>query len=679
MGVGLAMRSPRAVMVLSFAGLAAVVALAGWYDRSVTLRVAEDQVESKVGLLRQHALNVFQTQALVHEQIRLRTAGSDWENISHSDELASFLRQTQNRMSQISSIWLADTTGHVRASSGLSYPRSLTFENRDDFRAHRGSDHGMLIGEQHLGTFGLSWRRSSSTGEFDGVIGIEIGVEYFENFFRGLDATGHQRAVLIRADGTVLAASQGISEPKRFPPTSQLMQSIASGVQNQKWNETPDGLTHFFRWRQLDPYPVYVAYAVDEEVALRSWYWRIVFYAILGAGVWAALCLIIHLASRRAAAEAALQQAQRMEAIGQLASGVAHDFNNVLTAVIGNLDIIALDQQMTRQVRERAEAALRAAHRGSSLTAQLLAFARRQPLHPKAVRIDELLDATLPLIKDAVGEAISVSCKLGPDLSAIRIDPGQFEAALLNLALNARDAMPDGGTLRIEARNVIVEKGDAERRTIPSGAYVVMEIRDTGMGMWGDTARRAFEPFFTTKGADKGTGLGLSMVYGFARQSGGTAEIESGVGSGTTIRLYFPYSEKTESPEPLPAVAHPPMPRKASILVVEDQDDIRQLLADSLEQFGHEIRTARGAEEAIEILEGNAHIEVLVTDITLPGRMTGLDLVRKARELVPNLKILTISGYASEDSIRASYLDRCAFLPKPFLPSDLNRAVAELL
>jgi hypothetical protein len=163
----------------------------------------------------------------------------------------------------------------------LPYPRSLTFENRDDFRAHRESDHSMLIGEQHLGTFGLSWRRSSSTGEFDGVIGIEIGVEYFENFFRGLDTTGHQRAVLVRADGTVLAASPGTGEPKRFPPASKLMQSIASGVQNQEWNVTPNGITHFFRWRQLDPYPVYVAYAVDEEVALRAWYWRIAFYAIL--------------------------------------------------------------------------------------------------------------------------------------------------------------------------------------------------------------------------------------------------------------------------------------------------------------------------------------------------------------------------------------------------------------
>ena len=673
------MRSPRAFMVLSLAGLATIVALASWYDRRIALRAAEDRVQSLVGLMREHALNVFQTQELVYEQIRLRTAGLDWDAISRSEDLPSFLQEARNRMSQISSIWPGDSTGHVRVSSGLPYPRSLTLENRDDFRAHREGDRGMLVGEQHLGAFGLTWRRSSPAGGFDGVIGIEIGVENFENFFRGLDPEEPHRAVLVRWDGAVLSPNPGAGEPLRFPPASELMRSIASGVQNENWTVAPNGIAHFFRWRQLDPYPVYVGYAIDEDVALASWHRRILIYAIIGGAAWAGLCAIAYLVSRRAAAEAALQQSQRMEAIGQLASGVAHDFNNVLTAVIGNVELIALDRQATGRVRQFAEAALRAAHRGSSLTAQLLAFARRQPLQPRAVRIDGLLDEMLPLIGNAVGETISVTCKLRPDLSAIEVDPGQFEAALLNLALNARDAMPDGGTLRIEARNMIVEPGDAKRRAITPGDYVVMEIADTGFGMWSDTARRALEPFFTTKAVGKGSGLGLSMVYGFARQSGGTAEIESRVGSGTTIKLYFPCSEKTVPREPPPLGPHPPMSRKASILIVEDQDEIRQLLADSLEEFGHEVRTARAAEEAIAILAHDTRIEVLVTDITLPGRMTGLDLVRKARELTPDLKILTISGNASEKSIGASDLDRCAFLSKPFRPSDLNRAVGELL
>ena len=666
-------------MVASFTGLVAVVALASWQDRSSTLRAAEDHVELTVGLLREHALNVFATQELVHEQIQLRTTGLDWDAISRSEALASFLRNLRDRMSQVSSIWLADRMGRVRTTSGLPYPRAMTIENSEEFRLHRARDRGMLVGEQRLGTFGVSWRRSSSTGEFDGVIGTEIAVQYFENFFRGLDAAGHSRAVLVRADGAVLAANPNSAEPPRFPPGSRLMQSIASGVQNERWEASPSGIMHFFQWRQLDPYPVYVAYAVDRDVVLRPWYGRVVFYAMLGAAIWAALCVISYSAARRAAAETALQQAHRMEAIGHLASGVAHDFNNLLTTVIGNLDRIALHRQATADVRQFAAAALRAAERGTSLTARLLAFARRQPLHPTAVQVNRVLDAILPLLKDAVGETIDVSCELNPDVSAIRIDPGQFEAALLNLALNARDAMPRGGTLRITARNAIVAAGEAKRREIPAGDYVVIEIADTGSGMPADIARHAFEPFFTTKGLGKGSGLGLAMVRGFARQSGGTAAIESQVGSGTIIKLYFPCpEEETASHEPLPP-AYPVTPRKASILVVEDQEEIGRLVAQSLEECGHQVRTTCTAQEAIEMLRQNAPIDVLVTDITLPGGMTGLDLVRHARELMPDLKILTISGYATEAAIRESGLERGAFLAKPFRPSDLTKAVAELL
>ncbi len=194
-----------------------------------------------------------------------------------------------------------------------------------------------------------------------------------------------------------------------------------------------------------------------------------------------------------------------------------------------------------------------------------------------------------------------------------------------------------------------------------------------------DVAERAFEPFFTTRATGKGNGLGLSMVYGFARQSGGTAEIESRVGAGTTITLYFPRSEQTLPSEPLPSIARPEVPRKASILVVEDQDGVRQLAADSLEECGHEVKTARTAKQAMAILEQDGRIQVLLTDVILPGGMTGIDLVRKARELVPELKVLTMSGNATEESIGASQLEYCAFLPKPFRPSDLRRAIDKLL
>ncbi|HZB94218.1 MAG TPA: ATP-binding protein [Stellaceae bacterium] len=673
------MRSLRALMVLSLAALTAVTALASWYDRKLALRAAEDHVALSVGVMREQALNVLQIQELVLDQIGLRIAGLDWDAIGRSAALAAFLRETRERTGEISAIWLADPSGRIRASNGGSYADNVSVADRQAFRVHREGDDRTFIGAPHDGAFVLSRRWSSPAGDFDGVIAIEMPVAYFANFFRGLDEEGTHRAVLVRADGTVLAGDSSDAEPRRFPPGSELMRAISAGVQDRSWNPSPDGDAHFFEWRQLAPYGVYVAYAMNRSVALGSWYGRVAFYAFLAAGLWAGLCVIAYLSARRAAAEAALQQAQRMEAIGQLASGVAHDFNNLLTTVIGNLDRIALDERVPLRARRLADAALHAATRGASLTTQLLAFARRQPLNPSVVRVDRLVDAMLPLLRDAVGETVGVSCTSAPDLSTVRIDPGQFEAALLNLAFNARDAMPRGGLLRIEARDAILDAGEASRLAIARGDYVLIEVADTGIGMRADIAHRAFEPFFTTKEPGKGSGLGLSMVYGFARQSGGTAEVESRIGTGTTVRLYLPRSEPATRGGPVPSGPGPSAGRRFAILIVEDQEGVRDMIAESLAECGHEISTARAADEAVELLGRDARIDVLVTDIILPGAMTGADLVRKARVLVPELKVLAISGNADAETIEALSPEGCAFLRKPFRASDLVRAIEELV
>jgi two-component system, NtrC family, sensor kinase len=671
-------RPLRAFILLSLVALVIIAISAAWYDRRDALRAAEDHVDLSVGIMSEHALKVFELQELVLDQIALRTTGLDWDAISQSDNVASYLRETCRHMNQISSIWLADAAGRVRTSSEPTCRRNLTFEDREDLHSVRDGD-GTLVGTPHLGAFTLIRRRSSSLGDFDGVFAIDVAIQYFESFFQGLDEQARHRAVLVRADGTVLAADSVGAEPRWFPPTSELMQSIASGIQNDKWS-APSGIAaHFFRWRRLAHYPVYVAYAMDEEVALRSWYGRVAFYVVLGGGIWAGLCLIAYFSSRRGIAEAALQKSRRMEDVGRLASGIAHDFNNLLTAVVGNVDRVICDQQATPVIRQRAKAALDAAMRAAGLTSQLLAFARRQPVTPSVVRIDDRFEAMRSLITDAVGETISVSCRFDPDLWAVRIDPGQFDAALLNLALNARDAMGRGGTVQVAARNATLNTAEVARLAIPKGDYVVVEIADTGVGMPADVVDRAFEPFFSTKEIGKGSGLGLSMVYGFARQSGGTAGIESRVGAGTTIRLYLPRSEETLSSDPRPGVARVGVHQNVRILVVEDQDDVRQLAVESLQECGHEVKISRTAEEALEILRRDAQIQVLLTDIILPGGLSGTDLVRKAWELAPELKVLTISGNATEEMIKDACFGRCAFLPKPFRPSDLTAAVHELL
>jgi signal transduction histidine kinase/CheY-like chemotaxis protein len=668
----------RAVVVLSFLALMSLAALAAWFDRGLTLRSAQEHVALTVEILREHALNVFETQELVLDQIAGRSADLDWDAIRRSGDFAAFLRTTRDRMAYISSIWLADATGHIRAASGPFDPGEVVLEAAEA-RGQPGRDGGISVGMPRLGSFTLSERLWSPDGALRGVVAIETPVEYFASFFRGVGEQDGHRAVLLRADGTVLAADSVDREPRRFPANSELMRSIVHGVQLEVWVPVPGAGRHFFQWRQLASYPVYVAYAVDERVALRGWYARAVFYALLAAGIWATLWLIAHLSARRAAAEAALQEAQRMEAIGRLASGVAHDFNNLLTTVMGNVDRISSDQQSTPRVRRFAEAALDAARRGASLTTQLLAFARRQPLNPTLVRVSGLVEGMLPLIKDAIGEAITVTVAVDPELAAVRIDPGQFEEALLNLALNARDAMPQGGDLMIAARHAAVDAAEAARKTIAAGEYVVVEIADSGVGMRSEVMGRAFEPFFTTKETGKGTGLGLSMVYGFARQSGGTAEIESREGAGTTVRLYIPRSAESPAAAPPPRDDPPAGGRKAAVLVVEDQDGVRQLMAASLEECGHEVMTARTAEGAVDILKRETGIDVLVTDIVLPGGMTGADLVRKARELAPDLKVLTVSGNASDEAAIAVQNAGCAFLRKPFRPSELTRAVDELL
>ena len=345
-----------------------------------------------------------------------------------------------------------------------------------------------------------------------------------------------------------------------------------------------------------------------------------------------------------AAAEEALRHAQKMEAVGQLTGGIAHDFNNLLTGIIGSLEVVQrrIAQGRYRDVATFAEAATAAANRAAALTQRLLAFSRRQALAPKPLDAGELIASMEVLIHHTVGEAIEVACRATPGLWPTKCDPNQLESALLNLIINARDAMPAGGHLAVEARNV-----SAAGRSGAAGGYIAISVADSGHGMSAETVARAFDPFFTTKPIGQGTGLGLSMVYGFAQQSGGFVEIDSAEGKGTTVRLCLPRSQEgvdPSTPDTGPAAGRPP--RSQMVLVVEDEPAVRAVVTETLRDVGYETIEAADGAGGLRYLESAQHIDLLLTDVGLPGGLNGRQLADAARTLRPTLKVLLMTGYA---------------------------------
>jgi len=378
----------------------------------------------------------------------------------------------------------------------------------------------------------------------------------------------------------------------------------------------------------------------------------------------------------RRKAEEALVQSQKMEAIGRLTGGVAHDFNNLLTVVAGNLDLI---QHMIAGPRALAmdrlqrllEGAQRGLARGERLTRQLLAFSRQQPLQQRLIDVNATIEDFAPFIQRALGETIELQLRLGPGPWTCRLDPAQFEAAILNLALNARDAMERGGTLAI---GTAASTDDAE---VPSG--VLVTVKDTGTGMAPETIERIFEPFYTTKEVGKGSGLGLAQVWGFVTQSGGRVGVESVVGRGTTFTLVLPLSETAPATAPKVEAAAPLERGAEMILVVEDDDDVRAMTAATLDELGYRTLIARDGPEALSLLGKDRGIDLLFSDYVMPG-MSGAELARAARGQRPELKVLLTSGYAKHAELRdGNSADGFPLIAKPYRVDELAAKIRAIL
>ncbi|MBL8327355.1 MAG: response regulator [Rubrivivax sp.] len=375
-----------------------------------------------------------------------------------------------------------------------------------------------------------------------------------------------------------------------------------------------------------------------------------------------------------------LRQSQRMQAVGQLTGGVAHDFNNLLTVVLGNAELLAEMNADRPDQQALAGMIQQAAQRGAELTQQLLAFARKQPLAPRAVDVNQLLAALDPLLRRTLGAQVEIESVRGAGLWQAQVDPGQLENAVLNLCLNARDAMPGGGRLTLETANASLDRAYTDRyQDLAPGQYVLLAVSDTGEGIAPEHLDQVFEPFFTTKAKGKGTGLGLAMVYGFIKQSAGHVSIYSEPGQGTTVKLYLPRAERLLSAE-LPAVAEQVVQGGAeTILVVEDDELVRRYACNELRSLGYRVLEAEGGAAAMALLSQREDVALLFTDVIMPG-MSGRELADAARQLRPAIKLLYTSGYTENAIVHHGRLDPGVhLLAKPYRRMELARAIREAL
>jgi len=387
-------------------------------------------------------------------------------------------------------------------------------------------------------------------------------------------------------------------------------------------------------------------------------------------------------AERLKATEEALLQSQKMEAVGQLTGGIAHDFNNLLTGIVGSLDLLQtrLNQGRTENVARYINAAMTSANRAAALTHRLLAFARRQPLIPKSVDANQLVVSLEDLLRRTIGETIDLAIVASDDLWGTLCDPNQLESALLNLAINARDAMPDGGKLTISTANARLDSVTADTPALSPGDYICIGVTDTGVGMSAEVAARAFDPFFTTKPIGQGTGLGLSMIYGFARQSNGHVTIDSKPGQGTSVRLYLPRHHGDSATEHASAVrAAEHAATGETVLVVEDEPVVRGVILEMLGEQGYRTLEAVDGPSGLQILRDHERIDLLVTDVGLPG-MNGRQLADQARETRPGLKILFITGYAESVAISDGFLQPgMEMITKPFDLEHLSQRIRAMI
>jgi two-component system NtrC family sensor kinase len=661
-------------------------------------RVSDERIDRSLDILHEHALKVLQTIERTFGEIDEIVRGMSDDDIrSNEGRLHDRLKKISDELQLLQGIAIMDRDGHPLVSSGsMPVPKDVSFADRDYFKAQVSENVGTYVSSVHQPRMGgienyffaLSQRRRSSDGKFNGIVSIAVYPSYFEDFYAKMSATEGSYFAMARTDGGFLAR---YPVPKdrlaKLDDRSLFHVGIEHGLERSIYTVSAqlDGIDRRIGYRKLTGFPVYVLAGVERSEVVDSWMNYMSSHLIFGLPATAVLFSVLWLAlrrtnrlydeaDRREAAEGALRQSQRMEAIGQLTGGVAHDFNNLLMIISGSVQRLRTELTDKKQTR-LLDMMATATQRGESLTRQLLTYSRQQTLTPQVIDLTQRLPLLREWLTRSLRADIDIKVDVPDGVCAIRVDPGEFELAILNLAVNAKDAMPSEGTLSIRAKPVTL-KGEATEEGL-SGEFVAIRVADTGHGIPPDVLARVFEPFFTTKEVGKGTGLGLSQVYGFAKQSGGTATITSAEGRGTAITLYLPRSFETP---PMPSEqleTEGPVEPAGTVLLVEDNADVAEVGSGLFRQLGYRVRSVVNVQAALAALRLDSDVDLVFSDILMPGSMNGLDLAREIATRYPAIPVLLTTGYSA--SAQEAVAQGVVVQQKPYDIESLRRNIREAI
>ena len=692
-----AIRLLQLMMIASVVLPVLLFAFASWLNWRHEHDLADDRIERSLDILHEHTLKVFQTvERAISEADEVVRGMSDDAIRSEQPWLHGRLKRIVESLPQVRAIFLVDRDGRPLVSSQLAQvPTDFNVRDRGFFNAQVAADAGTYVSEvlsprlTALGTsfFVLSRRRPSADGAFNGVVAVAVLPRYFEEFYALIGHSPGSLYALVRSDGKFLARYPEPPDRQRgLEAGSSLHRAIAAG-RERAIDTVPrsqvDGVDRRLGSRKLEGFPVHVVAGIDSSAIRGEWMTTMASHLIFGLPATLLLLVIIGIAMRRTrrlhdeaerreAAEAALRQAQRLEAIGQLTGGVAHDFNNLLMIVSGSVQRLRRDLTSEKHAR-LLDMITNATTRGESLTRQLLAFSRRQMLTPSVIDLSQRLPELKEMLNRSLRGDITTEVVVPKRGCAVKVDPSELELALLNLAVNARDAMSHGGSLSITAKPVVL-KGKAVEEGL-KGEFVAIRVADTGSGIPADALPHVFEPFFTTKEVGKGTGLGLSQVYGFAKQSGGTTTVTSVVGRGTVITLYLPLTHETPAPARAHAQPEAALQRAGTVLVVEDNAEVAEVATAYFQQLGYMVKQVANAHEALELLGNDPKIDVVFSDMLMPGGMNGVELGLAVRQLYPGLPVLLATGYSNSvhDAVQQGFI----VLQKPYDLAALEQGLRE--